>query len=172
MSKDDPQAPAKAGGQQSFADRDKDAVAMSDDELRHHGAARLAEHLDIATDLVERCGQLAGMREGDRVSPIYAAARLLQANAQIAKALGYVAQAEIRRRTIVEHIQLPVAKTADLNCSLENRLATALRLKMLGYMTLLAHETLDPALREALAEATGTHEEDKAPPPAPETGEA
>ena len=164
MSKDDPQAPANAGGQKSTADRDKDAVAMSDDELRHHGAARLAEQLDMTSDLVERCGQLADMREGDRVSPIYAAARLLQANAQIAKALGYVAQAEIRRRTIVEHIQPPAAKTADLNCSLENQMEAALRLKMLRYMTLLADETLEPALREAQAEAP--HEE-KTPSPAP-----
>jgi len=169
MSKDDPQAPAKAGGQQSFADRDKDAVAMSDDELRHHGAARLAEHLDITTELVERCNHLAGMREGDRVSPIYAAARLMQADAQIAKALGYVTQAEIRRRTIVEHIQLPVAKTADLNCSLDDRMEAELCSTMLRYMKLLASETLEPSLREAEAEAT--HEE-KTPPPAPDPGEA
>lgn len=160
MTEDNPQA--GTGGQPSFADRDKDAVAMSDDELRHHGAARLAEHLDMTTDLVERCGQLAGMREGDRVAPLYAAARLMQANAQIAKALGYVAQTEIRRRTIIEHIQPPAAKTAYSNCSLENRLEDELRLTMLRYMKLLADETLEPSLREAEAEAR--HEEKTAPP--------
>jgi hypothetical protein len=142
---------------------------MSDDQLRHHAAARLAEHLDIATDLVERCGQLAGMRDGDRIAPIYAAARLLHANAHIGEALARAAQAEIRRRTIVEYIQSPVAQTADSNCSLENRLEAALRVKMLRYMTLLADETLDPALRKAQDDAPP---EEKTPPPALDPGEA
>jgi len=143
----------------------------SDDELRHHAVARLAQHLDIASDLVLRCEQLSGMPEGDRVAPLYAAARLLHANAHIARALAQVAQAETRRRTIVEYIQSPVAKTADSNCSLENQMESALRVKMLRYMKLLADETLNPALRKAEVDATGTPDEETAPP-APDAGKA
>src|SRR6185295_17862881 len=66
---------------------------------------RLAEHLRIGAALVERCQQLAAGRRGDRLGPMHAAARLLQANAKVADALAHVARIERRHRSIVERIQ-------------------------------------------------------------------
>jgi len=52
---------------------------------------------------------------GDRLGPVYAAARLMNANAQVARALAHVALVESRRRMIIETIQPPAPKKARLN---------------------------------------------------------
>lgn len=162
---DDPQAPADAGGQTSAsALRTESALEKSDEELRRLAVARLAEHLDIGSSLVARCEELAHASRGDRLGPLHAAARLMRANALVAQALANVAQVERRRRTIVEHIQPPGFKFADLNSTLENRLAAALRLKLLGYMTLVADETFNAALDEIPDDAVDTPEKETAAP--------
>jgi len=99
----------------------EDALAKSDEELRRLAVARLSEHLDIGSSLVTRCEELASVHRGDRIGPIYAAARLMRANAQVAKALAQVALLETRHRSIVERIQRAVPKPGELNCSSQNR---------------------------------------------------
>jgi hypothetical protein len=95
--------------------RTEDALAKSDEELRRMAVARLAEHLDIGSSLVTRCEELAQVHRGDRLGPLYAAARLMNANARVALALAQVGQVESRRRSIVERIQPPDPKIAELN---------------------------------------------------------
>jgi hypothetical protein len=120
MKKENPQA-ARKGGQTSAVvsevqnPRTEDATGKSDEELRHFAVARLAEYLDIGASLVARCEHLAELPKGDRLGPIYAAARMMRANAQVASALARVAQVEIRRRSIVERIQPPDPRLAELN---------------------------------------------------------
>ncbi|HEY0282670.1 MAG TPA: hypothetical protein VGC27_08610 [Rhizomicrobium sp.] len=132
---------------------EEQSSSLRDEELRRLAAERLAEHLDIGASLIARCEHLAELPKGDRLGAIYAAARLMHANAHVARAFAQVAQLERRQRTIIEHIQPLVLKSADSNSSLENELERELRLKMLRYMKLVAAETLDPALDEAAAAA-------------------
>ena len=143
MSKDNPQAEGEVGHENVGASdwqtrkpggpppitpfgnpselRTEDALAKSDEELRRLAVARLAEHLDIGSSLVTHCEEMAQVKRGDRLGPLYAAARLMRANAQVAKALAQVALLESRHRSIVERVQSPDPKTAELNCSLQSR---------------------------------------------------
>ena len=84
----------------------------TEDELRRLAVERLAEHMQIGASLIARCEQLAMAQRGDRLAPIYAAARLMRAQAHGADALAHVAQVERRRRSIVERIQ-PAQPTKD-----------------------------------------------------------
>jgi hypothetical protein len=128
-----------------------DTADMSTEQLRHHAVGRLAEYLDFGTSLVQHCEHLAALPTGDRLAPVYAAARLMIANARVAQAFVEVAELERRRRTIVEHIQPTVVQMADSNSTLANKLEEELRLKMLRYMTLVASEKFDPVLKDAPA---------------------
>ena len=164
MNENDPKA-RDPGAKPGSADREsEDALAMSDDELRHHAAARLAEHLDLGSDFLQRCEQLAGLNKGDRLGPIYAAARMMGANARAGLAFAQVAQVERRSRTIVERVQPPVANFTDSNSSLENSLQRGLYLTMLRYMKLVADETLVPAINEASENDADTPEKESAAP--------
>ena len=96
------------------------AASRPDDELRRLAAERLAEHLDIGASLVARCEELAFAPKGDRLGPLYAAARLMRANAHLAEALAHVAQVERRQRSIVERIQPPDPKLAEWNSKIKS----------------------------------------------------
>ena len=165
MKKKNPQAP-NAGGQTSDVvpevrnPRTEDATGKSDEELRHFAVARLAEYLDIGASLVQRCEHLAELPTGDRLAPLYAAARLMHANANVARSFAHVAQVERRQKTIIEHIQPRVLQMADSNSTLENELEADLKLTMLRYLKLLADETLVPSLNEAAAEAESNSRQD------------
>lgn len=93
----------------------------SDEELRRLAVSRLSKHLDVASGLVTRCEAMAKVRRGDRLGPIYAAARLMRADAQVAKALAQVALLETRHRSIIERVQPPASKSPELNWSLQSR---------------------------------------------------
>jgi len=88
---------------------------MTVEELRLFAAERLADQLQIGVDLAGRCESLSAMAKEDKVAPLYAAARLMTANARIADALVAYANAEPRRRLIVERIQTPDPKMLELN---------------------------------------------------------
>jgi hypothetical protein len=99
-------------------------TARTDDELRRFAVERLIDHLEIGASLVERCERLAFARRGDRVGPMHAAARLMQANAKVADALAHVAQIERRRRSIIERIQpVQVDKTKLIQKNWEEKKA-------------------------------------------------
>jgi hypothetical protein len=90
--------------------------APSQDEIHRQSAVeQLAGYLARGGVLLARCEALAKAARGDRLGPVYAAARLLNANAQVAKALAHVALVESRRRTIIETVQTPAPKNAELN---------------------------------------------------------
>jgi hypothetical protein len=121
----------------------------SDEAMRRLAVERLADHLDIATGLMERCEHLAALPKGKRVEPIFAAARLMQANAQVAKALAQMVQVERRQRTIIERIQPPVPVSTDSKSNPVGVLIETLSEKMLRYMNVLADEKLTPTIIEA-----------------------
>ena len=89
---------------------------QSQDEVHRQSAVEeLAGYLAKAGVMLDRCEAMSKAARGDRLGPIYAAARLMNANAQVARALAHVALVESRRRMIVETIQSPPPKKAELN---------------------------------------------------------
>jgi len=96
------------------------AVPMTAEDLRRFAAERLADHLQIGVELAGRCEHLSAVAKSDKVAPLYAAARLMKANATVAKVLGEYINLEPRRRLIVERIQTPDAKMIELNSRFAN----------------------------------------------------
>ncbi|MGA7674766.1 MAG: hypothetical protein WCA78_06920 [Rhizomicrobium sp.] len=89
---------------------------QSQDEVHRQSAVEeLAGYLVKAGAMLDRCEAMSKAARGDRLGPVYAAARLMNANAQVARALAHVALVESRRRTIIETIQSPQPKNAELN---------------------------------------------------------
>ena len=154
--------PDNTGGQTSTAEPPTEsALDKTYEELRRLAVARLVDHLEMTTPLIERCDHLAALPKGDRVRPLFAAAGLIRSSALIAQAFSRAAKVEQCRRTIIEHIQPPIPEIADLISNLEkniekkkpedqvgDRLEHELRMKMLRYMKLLADEKLDPAIKQ------------------------
>ena len=114
---------------------------------------RLSQQLDINIGLAGVCEHLAAVPEKGRSEAVFAAARLTQANAQLARALAEVMQVERRHRTIIERIQTPAPVFRHSNSSEQDRLIDGLTSKMLRYMNLYAGELFDPVLKEAEEEA-------------------
>jgi hypothetical protein len=89
---------------------------QSQDEVHRQSAVEeLAGYLAKAGVMLDRCEAMSKAARGDRLGPVYAAARLMNANAQVARALAHVALVESRRRMIIETIQPPAPKKAELN---------------------------------------------------------
>ena len=136
-------AAAPQGEHTSNRERTEETAAMSDEELRRHAVGRLAEQLDIGSSLTERCEHLAALPGGDRLGAIYAAARLMRANAFVAQALANVAQVERRRRSIIERIEPPDPKVAELNAGLQKeKLTSEQRLKIWNRMNEHIEQTI------------------------------
>lgn len=115
-----------------------------DETYRQTAAAELTAYLAEGRTMLARCSAMAGAKRGDRLGPIHAAARLMNANAQVAKALAHVALVERRTRTIVETIQPPKPEKVDLNSLLDDECVEDLRAG-------LQHE-IDAILRESKKE--------------------
>lgn len=105
QSQDDPPPEAAPSAQPPY----------DDDAYRKCAVEELSVHLLRGGALLEHCETLADASYSDRVSAITAAAKLINANAQLAKALAQMVQVERRSRTIVETVQRPNPKTAGLN---------------------------------------------------------
>ena len=91
------------------------APQSQDEAHRQSAVEELAGYLAKAGVMLDRCEAMSRAVRGDRLGPVYAAARLMNANAQVARALAHVALVESRRRTIIETIQPPAPKKAELN---------------------------------------------------------
>lgn len=91
------------------------APQSRDERLRQDAVETLAATLADSATLLAGCKAMARAKRGDRLGPIYAAARLMNAHAQVARALALVGLVEHRSRTIVETIQTPDPKIAELN---------------------------------------------------------
>ena len=111
MNTDDAHAAGQGGNVTILAPQSQDEVH------RQSAASELAAYLASARTMLARCEAMSKAARGDRLGPIYAAARLMNANAQVARALAHVALVESRRRTIIETIQSPAPKKAELNSS-------------------------------------------------------
>jgi hypothetical protein len=82
------------------------------DELRRQAAQYLIDHLEISSSLMARCEALAHQSKGDRTTPVFAAARLMQASADTARTLSQVANGETRHRLIVERVEPPRSQSS------------------------------------------------------------
>lgn len=91
------------------------APAAKDDAYRQVTVQDLALALTRSDALLARCQAMAEVANVDQFGPIHAAARLMTAQAQVAKALAQVAQVERRSRTIIETVQRPDPENAGLN---------------------------------------------------------
>jgi len=91
------------------------ATQSKDEVHRQSAVEELAGYLARGGAMLARCEAMSNVARGDRLGPVYAAARLMNANAQVARALAHVALVESRRRTIIETIQSPQPKNAELN---------------------------------------------------------
>lgn len=96
-----------------------------DESHRQSAVQALAHFLARGGTLLERCEALSNATRGDRLGPLYAAARLLNANAHVARALAHVGLVERRSRTIVETVQRPAPKIAELNSGFDDDAARA-----------------------------------------------
>jgi hypothetical protein len=102
--------------------RDKSEVISENvPDVQQFAIDKLAAHLEVGVSLAQLCEDLANKSKGDRLGPIYAAARLMRANAMVADVLATAGGIERRRRSIVEHIQAPHPKPAELNSALEEK---------------------------------------------------
>ncbi len=88
-------------------------VISSKKELRRRAAQYLIDHLEISASLMARCEALALQSKGDRTTPVFAAARILQVSADAARALNQVANGETRHRSIVEKVERRIAAAPD-----------------------------------------------------------
>jgi len=114
-------------------------VISSAEELRRQAAQYLIDHLEISSSLMARCEALAYQAEGDRTSPLFAAARIMRVSADTARALGQVANGETRHRSIIEKVETYKAPPPDpVGADLD---ATMLILS--GRLRRLAEETQD-----------------------------
>jgi NAD-specific glutamate dehydrogenase len=116
------ETPASGEGQPSESEVPSPGSPVTpDDDLRRLAVERLADHLEIGASLIERCETLAFAQRGDRLGPLYAAARLMHAQARVAGALAHVAQVERRRRSITERIQTVRPNPQDLISRIEEK---------------------------------------------------
>lgn len=143
--------------------------AASDGARHRRAVSRLTGQLDIADGLLGRCEHLAALPKGDRIKPIFAAARLLRSNARIAQAIAQLTQIEQLRRAIVEHIQTPAPVLKHSNSNFDDA-RDALMKKMLRYMEVMADTAFDPALEETAAQEKSNAREKENPAAATETG--
>jgi hypothetical protein len=103
---------------QAVASAPRRPQPRDDEAYRRLAVEELTLHLARGGALLRRCEEMAELAEVGEYGAILAAARLMNANAQLAKALAQVALVERRSRTIVETIQRPDPKIAGLNSSL------------------------------------------------------
>jgi hypothetical protein len=101
------------------------APQSRDEVHRQNAVEELAGYLTQSREMLARCNTLSKATRGDRIGPLNAAARLMTANAQVAKALAHVALLESRHRTIVETVQSPKPEKPDLNSRLPAPLSDA-----------------------------------------------
>jgi hypothetical protein len=147
---EDREAGAENGRNNPAASSDAPASPRPDDEdLRRYAVARLADHLEVGVSLAQRCEHLAAIPKGDRIAPVIAAARLMNASAAVAEALGTLALVERRRRSIVERIQPPDPKQAELNSRLhQEEVGAETRLKIYNRM----NEHIEESIRARMGE--------------------
>ena len=110
-----PETSAAAAASQSPAQPWKLPHPEKDDVYRRFAVEELALQLHRGGALLAHCQAVAQVVPTNELGPLREAARLMNANAQIARALALVALVERRSKTIVERIQEPDPGIAGLN---------------------------------------------------------
>jgi hypothetical protein len=87
--------------------KQRQPLQATDDEYRRITAEQLALALIHSENLLERCAGMAEDAGHNEYGAIHATARLMNATAQVAKALAQVTHVERRSRRIIETIQAP-----------------------------------------------------------------
>lgn len=106
--------------------RPQPSPLSADEGYRRFTAEQLGVALMHSEKLLERCAVMAEVASHDEFGAIHATARLMNATAQVAKALAQITQVERRSRTIIETIQAPAPElnslfSASQNCSPQQR---------------------------------------------------
>jgi len=78
-----------------------------DDMVRQGTVLRLMEHLNVGVQLAADFSKDPAFSADDRLQAVLATARMITANAHLGKAIGYLAQVEQRRVTVVQHLEPP-----------------------------------------------------------------
>lgn len=141
---------SKSNKKQTQPPPDDGPVPTWDDVVRQGTVLRLLEHLNVGVQLAADLSKDPAFSADDRLQAVLVTAKMINANAHLGRAIGYLAQVEQRRRTVVQHIDPP----GVWNDSISNQevlLERELTLKMLRYMKVIADETFDPAIAEAEA---------------------
>jgi hypothetical protein len=126
---------------------------MSDDAVRREAVARLSENLSLSTDLLAWCERTIGVPKGRRTDALFAASRVMNASAHIAKALAELTQVERRRRTIIERIETPRRISNGSISNPVEREIDALTDRLARYMNVVASETFGPTIEQAEKDA-------------------
>lgn len=109
-------APLHPPSQESAPQQQQILLPLSSDERHRQAAAeQLAGYLATASGMLKRCDRLSDVKRGDKLGPIFAAARLMNSTSQVARVLAQVALVERRSRTIVETVQTFPPKKGKLN---------------------------------------------------------
>ncbi len=126
------------------------SAANWNESLRRVVALRLAEHLDDGVELAsEVCNDPYFRNPDDRITATFAVARMINANANLGRAIANFAQVEQRRRMLVERVEAPSPVLNDSISIQDVQLARDMTNKMFRYMKVLCDETFDPAIEEA-----------------------
>lgn len=125
------------------------SAANWNESVRRVVALRLMEHLDDGVELASQiCNDPYFRNPDDRITATFAVARMINANAQLGRAIANFAQVEQRRRMIVERVEQPLVLNDSISIQ-DAQLARELQNKIFRYMKVLADETFDPAIKEA-----------------------
>lgn len=125
------------------------SAANWNESVRRVVALRLMEHLDDGVELASQiCNDPYLRCPDDRINAAFSVARMINANAQLGRAIANFTQIEQRRRLIVERVEQPLVLNDSISIQ-DAQLAHDLRNKMFRYMKVLADETFDPAIKEA-----------------------
>ncbi len=143
---------------------DNGPVPAWDEMVRRGTVLRLMEHLNVGVQQAADLGKDPAFSADDRLQAVLVMSRMINANARLGKAIGYLAQVEQRRRTVIQHLAPPKAWN-DSNSIPEVLLERDLVRKMLRYMKVIADERFDPAITQA--EAAEKARKEKAAPANP-----
>jgi hypothetical protein len=134
------------------------SAANWNESVRRVVALRLMEHLDDGVELASQiCNDPFLRCSDDRINAAFSVVRMINANAQLGRAIANFTQIEQRRRLIVERVEAPSPVLNDSISIQDVQLARDMTNKMFRYMKVIADETFDPAIKEA-DEAAKTEE--------------
>jgi hypothetical protein len=98
-------------------------------DVQEYAVEKLAAHLEVGISLTQLCEVLSGTKDGDRLAPIHAAARMMRSVAAVAAAMASVGKLERPRRPIAEPVQKFDPEAAELNSTFQEKKKTAAEYK-------------------------------------------